>query len=78
MSFDNLPEIMYDLWPPQSWWIFKASGRPPRRRNAAGNVVYEQWPEPGKEARPLLDFPVLVDKIGTAEEWQARYPVSHL
>ncbi|KAL9119057.1 MAG: hypothetical protein Q9187_004389 [Circinaria calcarea] len=69
LSFHNLPDILYELWAPQSWWTFKNSGLPPQKCDAAGNGMYEHLPEAGKARRPLLDFPVLVDKIGTAEEW---------
>ena len=64
-----MPSVMYEFKPPETWYQFKRSGRPSQKRDAHGNLMWEKEPEPGKSARPILDFSILPDKIGTFEEW---------
>ncbi|MCJ1400122.1 hypothetical protein MMC11_003326 [Xylographa trunciseda] len=68
-SRDNLPETFYVLLPTQGWKTHSYSKRPDKKRDQAGNIVWEAKPEPGKPARALLDFKILPDKIGTKEEY---------
>lgn len=54
---------------PQSWKDFKQTRKPKPKRDQANQVVYERWPEAGETVRPLRDFRVLPDRIGTKESW---------
>ncbi len=64
---NNLPDIMYQLWPCQAWKAFKDSAKPGPRLDAQGSPMFERYPRPGEAARPILDFPILqgVNKIST-------------
>jgi len=68
-SHDNLPSVLYMLESPQSWKDFKQTRKPKPKRDQANQVVYERWPEAGETVRPLRDFRVLPDRIGTKESW---------
>ncbi|MCJ1286780.1 hypothetical protein MMC26_006126 [Xylographa opegraphella] len=64
----NLPDIFYVLWPTKEWKKHAFSKRPDKKRDQAGNVVWELEPDEGRQPRALLDFKILPDKIGTNEE----------
>ena len=59
-SKDNMPAVLYMLLPSLAWHRFKHSGRPPAKRDINGDVILEPYPQPGKAARQLLDFDILV------------------
>ncbi|MCJ1249341.1 hypothetical protein MMC30_006564 [Trapelia coarctata] len=68
-SRDNLPNILYLLESPPARNAFKRTGKPGPKRDQANRTVYECWPEAGTPVRPLRDFRVLPDRIGTKESW---------
>lgn len=69
-SLNNLPNILYTLNSPRVRNDWKTVTRRPReKRDQAGQIMYERWPEAGTVARPLLDFKVLPDRVGTKESW---------
>lgn len=67
-----MPDILYLFKPPQNWIDFKttqAKGKklPPAKRDANGNIMYEQWPDDPTNPKMLLDFKHLPDQIGSQE-----------
>ena len=59
----NWPEVMYYLHPPQEWIAFRGAPLPAQRRDAQNNLMFERFPRQGLPARPLLDFPILPDRV---------------
>ena len=53
---------MYQLYPCEAWWRFKALRPPGPKKNADGSLVYEQYTRPGYLRERLLDFKILPDK----------------
>ena len=68
-SRDNLPNVLYMLESPPARNAFKGTRKPLPKRDQANQIVYERWPEAGQKIRPLRDFKVLPDRIGTKESW---------
>ncbi len=66
---------MYVLEAPLGWDEFRVSARPPQKRDADGNLMFERYPRPTEPGKPvksresLLDFWILPDSIGTQEPW---------
>ena len=58
----NLPEIQYILLAPGDREYFKRKALE-ELKDANGQTVYEQWPQQGQAARPLIDFPVLPRQV---------------
>lgn len=56
---------MYELYPPEAWKQYKSTGKPQQKVDANGQLMWEQYPAPGTQARPILDFPALrgIDKV---------------
>ncbi|KAL8796520.1 MAG: hypothetical protein Q9195_001194 [Heterodermia aff. obscurata] len=65
----GLLKILYRLRPSNDWALFKSTGPPQQRVDAQGQPVYEQWPTNAARPRPLLDFEILPDRIGSEEHW---------
>ena len=68
---DNLPNIMYQLWPCRAWKAHKDSPKPGPKLDAQGNYMFEQHPRVGHAPRLILDFPILrgIDQISTQVPW---------
>ena len=64
ISINNLPDIFYVLYPPREWHNFKDSPKPAQKVDLQGNLMFEQYAEPGTSPQPLLDYRVLPDKVG--------------
>ena len=62
-SINNLPDILYVLRPPPEWHTFMKSAKPVQKADAYNNPMFEQYPEPGKSPRPMLDYKILPDKV---------------
>lgn len=56
---NNLPSILYDLRAPEGWHTFKSDGLPDQKLDDSQVPMFEEHPEPGTAARPLLDFKIL-------------------
>lgn len=54
---------MYTLHPPPAWVAFRGSPQPAQKTDAQGNLMFELWPRQGMPARPLVDFPILPDRV---------------
>ncbi|KAL8854092.1 MAG: hypothetical protein Q9221_001012 [Calogaya cf. arnoldii] len=71
-SPEAMPNILYVYKSPQRREDFYDSCQPKAAKeklDAQGRIMMEEWPEPGKGPRPLLDYPHLPDRIGTNEWW---------
>ncbi|KAL6720004.1 hypothetical protein ACLMJK_001925 [Lecanora helva] len=68
---NNLPDIMYQLWPCEAWSNWRHSARPGPRLDRHGNAVMERWPRPGEAPRVILDYPILrgINQISTKAPW---------
>ncbi|MCJ1269747.1 hypothetical protein MMC22_009640 [Lobaria immixta] len=66
-AVDNYSDVLYQLYPTKEWYDFKKSDRPLQKIDEDGNPMVEPFPHPSSAPRPLLDFPILPDTIGTAE-----------
>ena len=64
----NPPDIFYQLRPCRAWVTFAKSARPAQKLDGAGQPMVELEPPPGMTPRPILDFTILPDKIGTNED----------
>lgn len=62
---NSVPDILYTLSPPQGsgWHAFRKANLPAQKVDAAGQGMFEQWPEPGQAPRALLDFRILPDRV---------------
>ena len=72
MDPNNLPEILYQIFPCGAWKRFRESPRPDQKQDSQGNPMFERYPRPGQAARPILDFEILggINKISTKVPWQ--------
>ncbi|MCJ1434595.1 hypothetical protein MMC27_003964 [Xylographa pallens] len=68
-SVKDPPDILYLIYPDQDWYRFMHSGLPGPKIDHYGRVVLESWPPDPMNPRPLLDFPILPDQIGTKEHY---------
>ncbi|MCJ1380159.1 hypothetical protein MMC17_003262 [Xylographa soralifera] len=68
-SIDNLPDILYQIYPDLEWYRFMHTGLPEPKVDRHGWGIYESWPVDPKAPRMLLDFPILPDEIGTKEHY---------
>ena len=59
-----MPDILYVLWPPQEWYDFRSRPAPPQKHDAAGNPMWGVGQD-GTGGLPLLDFPVLPDRVSS-------------
>ena len=66
LTIDNMPDVMYMLWPPYEWFQQLKQPKPPQKVDPVTNQpMFEHAPRFGCTARPLLDWPVLrgIDKV---------------
>lgn len=66
LTVDNMPEVLYMLWPTIEWKQHLLLYKPPQMVDPVTNqAMFEHAPRPGTKARPLLDWPVLrgIDKV---------------
>lgn len=66
LTIDNMPDVLYMLWPPVEWQQHLAQPKPPQKVDLITNrPIFEHAPRPGCTPRPLLDWPVLrgIDKV---------------
>lgn len=66
LTVDNMPDVLYMLWPPIEWQQHLALPKPPQKVDPVTNQpMFEHAPRPGCKPRPLLDWPVLkgIDKV---------------
>ncbi|KAL8941010.1 MAG: hypothetical protein Q9216_002490 [Gyalolechia sp. 2 TL-2023] len=66
---NNLPDILYTLFPPAEWKDFRLAKLPDAKFDKDGHVVFEQWPAVPNKPQKLLNFPHLPDQIGSQEWW---------
>ena len=60
---DTWPEVMYYLHPTPEWVAFRRTPQPAQMRDAQGRPMVERFPRQGLPARPLLDFPILPERV---------------
>lgn len=58
-----MPNIIYELYPPEAWHNFKKSCKPNHKLDEKRRPMYEKWPQPGLLPRPILDFQILPDQV---------------
>lgn len=55
-----MPEIIYQLHPDDEWYVLKNHPqKPAQKRNAQGELMWEQFPEPGQPRRAILDWKIV-------------------
>ena len=66
-SINNLPDILYQIYPDQEWDRFSRSKLPEPKVDQYGRVMLESWPVDPMKPRKLLNFTVLVGAESRSE-----------
>ncbi|KAI9719109.1 MAG: hypothetical protein M1812_003739 [Candelaria pacifica] len=70
-NLENLPNIIYRFKPAIQDRVAWYYPRPDQKQDANGNLMWDpKYPQDDMSGRPIYDFEILPDRIGTAEqEW---------